>query len=250
MCGRYALKCSPEELAKLFPEISGPLDRLIGNGRYNIAPSQPVVAVRTSEPGMCAPELNAPEWDVFEWGLVPSWIRDARPEHRPINARSEEAAGKPYFRGAMRHRRCLIPATGFYEWERRGPQRQPYFFYREDRQPFAMAGLWENWLASDGSELLSCAILTTQANGLLSDLHHRMPVILPPERHAAWLFPERLKPREATQLCQPASTAGWTRHAVSTRVNSAREEGPELIEPTEATIARELDFLDQLFNDN
>ncbi|MDP0500668.1 MAG: SOS response-associated peptidase [Verrucomicrobiota bacterium JB022] len=247
MCGRFTLKCSPAQLAEAMPDWPALEARLLEKPRYNIAPTQPVVSLRCAEMGVRPADDNPPVFDVFQWGLVPGWIRETQPAQRHINARSEEAAVKPAFRGAMRHRRCLVPATGFYEWTEVDGQRQPYYFSREDGQPFALAGLWEIWLAPDGSELRSCSLLTTRASDLLADLHHRMPVILPREHHDAWLHPERLKPAEATALCRPTPAKGWQRHAVSTRVNSFRPDDARLVEPVEPIRERALDFMDQLF---
>src|SRR3990167_5694687 len=166
MCGRFSITTPPDAMRALF----GYLDEPDFPPRYNIAPSQPVpIMVR---------EQGKRRFLLVRWGLVPSWAKEM-PQSLLINARAETIAEKPSFRGAFRHHRALMPADGFYEWQAvgKGPK-QPYFIRRRDRKPFAMAAVWDIWMPSGGSELDSCAIVTTEANETLRPVHHRMPVIL------------------------------------------------------------------------
>jgi putative SOS response-associated peptidase YedK len=166
-----------------------------------------------------------------QWGLVPSWAKDPSIGARMINARSETAADKPSYRAAFRRRRCLIPADGFYEWAQRprGPK-QPVRFTVGDGEPFAFAGLWEQWASPDGA-LESCTILTTAANALVARVHDRMPVILPPEAYDRWLHTGETEARSLLELLRPIDPRRMTARPVSTTVNSPRNETPECIEP-------------------
>src|SRR5262249_6483302 len=177
-CGRFTLFADRTDLARLFGCGFG----LSLQPRYNIAPGQPVPVVRTAEE-----QPDKQQVALLQWGLVPAWASDPEIGPRCINARSETVAGKPAFRAAFRQRRCLIPATGFYEWRKQGKARQPFLFPMQDGQPFAFGGLWDRWAKGDGRE--TCAILTTAANELVRPFHERMPVILPLAFHDDWLAP-------------------------------------------------------------
>ena len=196
--------------------------------RYNVAPGQDVAAVRAAEGGRGLSMLR--------WGLIPFWSREPNIGYRMINARAETAAGKPAFRAAYRARRCLIPADGFYEWDRKGKVRQPWHFGLNGGGLMAFAGLWERWTVPDGIELPrplsdrapgdaveSCTILTTSANETLAPVHHRMPAILPPDAFAPWLAgqPVALDPYPADAM---------TGQPVSTRVNKASNDDPRCLE--------------------
>src|SRR5262245_35107324 len=174
MCGRFTLATSRAQLADLFRLAGGPELPL----RYNIAPTQPVPVVRAAGDGRALA--------LARWGLIPRWATDPAIGNRLINARSETVAEKPSFRDAFRKRRCLIPATGFYEWAKTAGGKQPYHFRLLDGRPFAFAGLWERW-DRGGEPVESCTILTTAANAVVRPVHERMPVILPAEAFAAWL---------------------------------------------------------------
>ena len=203
--------------------------------RYNIAPTQPVPVLRDDLAGRR-------ELALVRWGLVPSWANDVAAGAPLINARAETVAQKPAFRSAFKRRRCLIPADGFYEWRARpdGPK-QPYRIAMADDTVFAFAGIWEHWQSAEGSELESCAIITTEANDRLGDIHHRMPVILPPEIHDAWLSAE---PGEAATLMRPYG-GSLVVYPVSRAVNNIRNDGPSLWEETPPDDAppRQLDLL-------
>lgn len=195
--------------------------------RYNIAPSQPVpIVVR---------EQGRRRFLLVRWGLVPSWAKEL-PQSLLINARAETIAEKPSFRGAFRHHRALMPADGFYEWQAGGPKntkmglKQPFYIRRRDRKPFAMAAVWDTWMPSGGSELDSCAIVTAEANETLKPVHHRMPVILDEKDWDLWLDPAATE-RELLALLRPAPEDLMEAIPVSTRINSAANDGPDLQEP-------------------
>lgn len=220
MCGRYSLTLPPDAVRRLF----GYLARPNMAPRANIAPTQPVAAVRRDADG-------TPEFACLRWGLIPSWAKDAAIGNRLINARAESVAEKPAFRAAFRARRCLIAADGFYEWRKEGGRRQPYRILRRDAAPFGFAGLWERWHdPATGEVIESCTIITTDANNALRQIHPRMPVILDPAAFAAWLDPAA-DPRAAQALLAPAPDDLLRAYPVSTRVNSPRNEGLDLVEP-------------------
>ena len=197
--------------------------------RYNIAPTQPVVAVRWGKVGR--------EAGLLRWGLVPGWAKDAAIGHRMFNARSETAHEKPAFKYAFRRRRCLVPADGFYEWrnppdvdstgrtKQTKPARQPYLITLADEGPFAMGGLWEHWQDEHGNELETCTILTCAANELVGELHDRMPVILAPEDYGRWLDTSDEDVSTARALCKPYPAELMMHRSVGTFVNNPRHEG-------------------------
>lgn len=219
MCGRYALDENARELANHFGLIAVP--EL--TPRYNIAPGTPVPVIRDSPAG--------PVMEPMVWGLTPAWARRTPAPSsmpKPINARSETVADKPMFREAFRRRRCILPASGFYEWLRPASgAKQPYYIHPVTEPVFAMAGLYED---GDGEHPPSCCILTVSANEVMTPIHDRMPVMLAGPDLARWLAPG--SPRDAVApLLIPAPAATMTAHRVGTRVNSARNDGPELILP-------------------
>jgi putative SOS response-associated peptidase YedK len=214
MCGRFALIVSGEDIADSFGLSETP--PLFP--RYNIAPSQPVLCVGLSRDGQPAPAL-------FRWGLVPGWAPDTK--KAPINARAETAAGKPTFAEALRKRRCLVPATGFYEWEQLpGRRKRPWHFRLAGGELFAFAGLWEAWRPPAGPPLLTCALLTTAANDVVKPVHARMPLILSPEAYAAWIDRGR---EEVAGLLRPMPAERVEAFPVGPAVNDPRHEGPECL---------------------
>ncbi|MCO6452217.1 MAG: SOS response-associated peptidase [Caldilineales bacterium] len=220
MCGRFSLTSSAEELATLFdldaaPELPP---------RYNIAPTQLVAAVRFNS------DSGQREMTLFRWGLIPFWSKDLAIGSRLINARSETVAEKPAFRAAFKSRRCLIPASGFYEWQKQNGGKQPHLIGMEDGKPFAMAGMWEHWEGGDGSIIESCTILTTTANKMIERVHNRMPVILDRQDFSDWL-----DPATATgilhHLLRPYPAEEMMAYPVSTIVNSPVNDVPACVEP-------------------
>ncbi len=193
--------------------------------RYNIAPTQPVLAIRRDSGGPAAVWLR--------WGLIPHWAKDAGIGARMINARAETVAEKPAFRSAFRRRRCLIVADGFYEWQKTaGKTKQPYFFGLQPAgTTFAFAGLWERWQDPAGQPVESCSIITTSANDLLQPIHDRMPVIIPAEHYAHWLDPQFEQSGPLQELLQPYPAAAMHTHPVSTHVNSTRNDDPACVVP-------------------
>jgi putative SOS response-associated peptidase YedK len=221
VCGRFTLFDTASSLAEAF----GVADVPSLAPRYNIAPSQAVAAVRTPPSG------GAREIVLLRWGLIPSWAKDPSLGDRMINARAETAGGKPAFRSAIRRRRCLVPASGFYEWKRTNGRKQPYYIRRPDGKPFAFAGLWESWEGPGQAAVESCTILTTSANELLLPIHDRMPVIVSPEDYDLWLSPDIQDPGELSRLFRPAPPEGMTVFPVGTAVNNPKTDSPELIKP-------------------
>ncbi len=212
MCGRYKIERTPEELRAFFDFEEHPNFP----PRYNIAPTQPVPIVRLV--------AGKRHFELVRWGLVPSWMKEM-PKSVLINARAETIDEKPSFKGGFRHRRCLIPADGFYEWQaREGRPKQPHLIRRKDGAPFAMAGIWDDWLGADGSELESCAIVTTAANDQLSAVHHRMPVILDPKDWDTWLSNEGTSAKQAEALLRPGPNDLMEAVPVSPRVNKISED--------------------------
>jgi putative SOS response-associated peptidase YedK len=224
MCGRFVLRASPEQLKDLFELDEEPWVE----PRYNIAPTQPVAIVRLNTQSVVR------EWALTRWGLIPSWAKDPSIGQKMINARSESVAEKPSYRAAFKRRRCLVPASGFYEWKKGAQGKTPHFITMSSGEPFAIAGLWELWHAPDGGELETCTLLTTEANELVAPLHDRMPVIIPREDHATWLGDGKdASPRaqaELLHLMHPYPPDEMTMWEVSTMVNSVRNEGSALLE--------------------
>ncbi|MBS1180477.1 MAG: yedK [Proteobacteria bacterium] len=234
MCGRFVLIPSLRAMQNMFgyriddryPE------RLLDFGqRYNIAPTQPITAVDAGLDGVRYVRL-------VRWGLIPGWTKDAKTQSLLFNARSETAADKPSFRTAMRHRRSLVPASGFYEWRRMGAVKMPYYIRPRDGSTMAFAGLTETWLGPDGSEIDTGTILTTSANRLMAALHDRMPVILDAKDWDEWLDCGNRRPRDVAHLLRPAADDLLEAIPVSERVNSVASDDEALIAPlTEPLVA-------------
>ena len=218
MCGRYTLASPTERLAEEFGVDASSIE-LAPN--YNVAPTQGVAAVLE--------EGGQRRLEVLRWGLIPPWADDPGIGSRMINARSETAPGKPSFRRAFRERRCLIPADGFYEWQRTNGAKQPYYIHMEDGRPFAFAGLWESWSKGEG-EIRTCTILTTGANALVGEVHDRMPVILAHDAYDVWLDPASERD-ELTGLLAPYPEDEMETYPVSRFVNSPSNNDPRCIEP-------------------
>ena len=215
MCGRFALESSAEAIA----DYLGTSPPEVFVSRYNIAPTTPVIA-RTDK-----------ALTFFRWGLVPAWAKDIRSSYGMFNARAETITEKPSFRNAFKRRRCLIPASGFFEWTVEGGNKQPYFCHLQQRL-FSFAGIWELWQDGQGNELQSCAILTTAAIGEMATIHQRMPVVIRDELHQEWLD-HRDESTSQAMDCIAQLNSDFQLHAVSTEVNSARNDSPSLIRPLE-----------------
>lgn len=224
MCGRYSLTASPETVEAEFglavsPEPFPP--------RYNIAPTQPIPVVHLDD-------ADRRRLTLMRWGLVPSWVKDPKEFSLLINARIETAADKPAFRAAMKRRRCLVPASGFYEWQKReaGPKR-PFLLSAPDAPLFAFAGLWETWVGPDGEEIDTAAILTREASPDIAGIHTRMPVVVPPEAYAVWLDARTYDPAEALGALEPTGAGFFTAREITRRINDARNEGAAVQAPPE-----------------
>ncbi len=220
MCGRFTLAIDPDVLQEAFG-LTAPLPAELAP-RYNIAPSQPVAVVANGQQR---------KLELFSWGLIPSWAKDPKIGNRLINARAETLAEKPSFRAALKKRRCLILADGFYEWKREGKAKTPTYIQLKDGRPFAFAGLWEVWHSPDDSLVKSCTIITTAPNALLGKIHDRMPVILPPTAYALWLSPEELPAEKTLPLLKPFAATQMKAVPVSPRVNNPAFDAPECVRP-------------------
>jgi len=251
MCGRFVQASSPELLVERFgvDELAAPRHE----PSYNVAPRATVYAVRDRGGGGGSADRDrkagARDGDQSDqedsrrrylsdlrWGLIPSWAKDPKVGDRMINARAESLADKPAYERAFRRHRCLVPAEGFYEWQRRGSGKQPMFIHRRDGEPMAFAGLWAAWRDENDSEadwLRSCVIVTTNANDTVAPLHDRMPVVLEERDWDRWLDPEAGDVDTLAQLLTPADDDLLVAYPVGTRVNSADNDGPELVERVE-----------------
>ncbi len=236
MCGRYSLAVDPRAVRAVFPLG----EEIEIRPRYNVAPGDPVVAVTTDRAG-------TPRGELLRWGLVPSWADAPGAAGKLINARAETAPERPAFRRAFRRMRCLIPATGFYEWGTEpGGHKSAFHITAAGREVYAFAGVWSLWRGAgperegrpSAGEIRSCAILTTAANEAVASLHDRMPVILPKAAEAAWLDPESSL-EELTSLLRPFPAAETVLRAVGPAVNDARYDGPECLEAPSASSLRQ-----------
>ena len=222
MCGRFAFYSPSEAAAALFG-VEGSVDV---KPRYNIAPTQDIVAIRNAESG-------GRELVLLRWGLVPFWAKDPSIGNRMINARAETVAEKPSFRAAYRHRRCIVLADGFYEWQRDGNVKTPYFISLASGEPFALAALWENWTDKEsGESLQTTTIVTTEANDFMKPLHHRMPVVLEASGAGEWLAGSSELLDDVDAITPPLQA--WP---VDRRVNNARNEGDDLIDAVGGKLA-------------
>jgi putative SOS response-associated peptidase YedK len=219
MCGRYTVTSTPEAIRALF----GYSEQPNFPPRYNVAPTQPIAIVRLTD--------GKRQFALVRWGLLPSWVKDPKNFTLLINARGESVIEKPAFRAAMKRRRCLIPADGFYEWKATGARKQPHYVRAKSHGPLAFAGLWESWTGPNGEELETAAIVTTRANETLKSLHERMPVIVPPDAFDLWLDCANVDPETASALIAPAPEGLLEAYEVSTAVNRTANDNPKLVEP-------------------
>jgi putative SOS response-associated peptidase YedK len=221
MCGRFTLTVDPADLQDAFPQFTFPEKYA---PRYNISPSQPILAIPNAE-------NNAA--DFFIWGLIPSWTKDPSIGSRMINARAETLAEKPSFRAGIKYHRCLILADGFYEWKQQPgtKAKTPHFIRLKSGKPFAFAGLWDTWQSPDGGTVKSATIITTTPNSLMAPIHNRMPVILPQSAYAQWLDPAARSADSLQHLLSSYPAEEMTAHAVSMLVNSPANDREECIVP-------------------
>jgi putative SOS response-associated peptidase YedK len=222
MCGRYRLSRRKQIVEAQFSSASGEED---WNPRYNIAPTQLVPVIRQN------PNQPIRELTLLRWGLIPSWMKDSSGAATMINARSETAGTKPAFRDALKSRRCLIPADGFYEWQRVGKTKQPYCFEVGNAQMFAFAGIWDRWKDPNGNWVKTCSILTTTPNALTSAVHDRMPVILDPDSYDLWLDPGMHDASTVSDMLKPYDAQQMRLFPVSSRVNSVVNDDAECSTP-------------------
>jgi putative SOS response-associated peptidase YedK len=218
MCGRYTITSAPEAIRALFRYPEQPNFP----PRYNVAPTQPIPIVRLIE--------GKRQFALVRWGLLPSWVKDPKTFSLLINARGESVTDKPAFRAAMKRRRCLIPADGFYEWKAVGGRKQPYFVRLRSGAPMAFAGLWECWIGLNGEELETAAIITTDANRILAPIYNRMPVIVPPDAFDLWLNCAEVDAQTAAALIAPAPDNLLEAYEVSTAVNRTANDNAKLVE--------------------
>lgn len=226
MCGRFSQVGPSAAYAELFgvddSEPGGP------DARYNLAPTESAWACALGRDGRR-------HLQVLRWGLVPHWSKGPDSRYSMINARAETVHRKPAYRDAFRHRRCVIPADGFYEWRPLARGKQPYYIRRKDGRPMAFAGLWEHWKDRESGEVIdSCTIIVTDPNELVRPIHDRMPVILEPEAFERWLEPQARDLQALLALLRPAPGEGLEAYPVSKAVNNPRNDGPELIRPADA----------------
>lgn len=223
MCGRFSLRMTLAEVSRSFEASADAIEEW--SPRFNIAPSQDVVAARLTGAGR--------ELVLLQWGLVPSWYDDPATGGRFINARAESAHIKPTFRDAFWNRRCLVGADGFYEWRSVDGAKQPYYIRRIDGRPFGFAGLWERWKRGPRDAIESCTILTTRPNEVVEPLHDRMPVIVSPEDYDRWLNPRSADLEELEAILQPCPADEITAYPVSRLVNDPANDSPACIDPDE-----------------
>jgi putative SOS response-associated peptidase YedK len=224
MCGRYRLSRRKQLIEEHFDSVSDEPDWSV---RYNIAPTQPVAVIRQH------PKEPVRELSLVRWGLIPSWAKDPSGAARMINARSETADSKPAFRDALKSRRCMIPADGFYEWMRTGKMKQPYCFEVNEGELFAFAGIWDRWKGPSGDMIETCSILTTTPNAVTAPVHDRMPVILDPDNYELWLDPGMRKVVAASDLLKPFDARLMRCYPVSTRINSVVNDDAACSAPVE-----------------
>lgn len=229
MCGRYRLSRRKQIVDEYFDSVSGTED---WNPRYNVAPTQPVPVIRQN------PKEPVRELSLFRWGLVPSWANDPSVAARMINARSETANMKPAFSDALKFRRCLVPADGFYEWQKTGKVKQAYCFEINDGGLFSFAGIWDRWKDAGGRLLETCSILTTTANAVTSLVHDRMPVILSRDSYDLWLDPGMNNAAAVVDLLRPCDARLMRCYPVSSRINSAVNDDEECSRRVEPAVVQ------------
>ncbi|MGY4689366.1 SOS response-associated peptidase [Salibacterium sp. K-3] len=220
MCGRFTLTVDLNKIQEQFDIDEITIEDY--DVSYNIAPSQEILAVISDGKHNRLGKLR--------WGLIPFWAKDKKIGYKMINARAETVAEKGSFKHAFKKRRCIIPADSFYEWQKVDGKKQPYRIHLKNQELFGFAGLWEKWKDKNDEDIFSCTIITTQANEFMSEIHDRMPVILPKEHQQQWMTPAN-DPEDVQQLLQPIDSNAMDAHQVSTDVNSPRNDYKELVNP-------------------
>ncbi len=219
MCGRFTLSSRAQTIANYFG-IELPYNL---KPRYNIAPSQDILVIRHISD-------SKPEFCLMRWGLMPAWQNEEDISTKWINARSETIIDKPLFKKLFQQKRCIIVADGFYEWQATTRAKLPFYIFKKDHQPFAIAGLWEHWENHEGKSIESCLLLTTEANPEVKSIHHRMPVILQKAQYSTWLNGENTKVEILKSLLRPYLPQDLTSHEVSTYVNSPKNDNQNCVE--------------------
>lgn len=243
MCGRYAATKDPATLVQEF-DATDETDGKAPSANHNVAPTKNVMSVvarhpRDDEGAVMRDEPAERQLRVMRWGLIPFWAKDKSIGSKMINTRSETASSKPAFRRALKKHRCLLPADGWYEWQRTDTGKQPYFMTSQDGSSLALAGIWETWrdpkAEEDAPKIVTCSVLTTDAVGRLTDIHDRMPLVMAPEEWDRWLDPDA---DDVTDLLRPPSLElvdTLELRPVSDKVNNVRNNGPELLDRVEPT---------------
>jgi putative SOS response-associated peptidase YedK len=219
MCGRYTFTFDAKTLAAAFGMVPPGFHIVKG---YNVAPGQHIVIVRPEKDHLVA--------DVAHWGLIPGWVKDPNTSPKPINARAETLTEKPTFRSAFKRKRCIVPASGFYEWKAEGKEKQPFYIHPTEGDLFAFAGLMEDWQGPDGETMVSACIITTEPNDLMAGIHNRMPVILPKDVWGLWLD-SAAQVKEVQPLLVPYPSKLMEAYPIGKAVGNTRIDGPELIVP-------------------
>jgi putative SOS response-associated peptidase YedK len=223
MCGRYCITSAPEAIRRLFRYAEQPNFP----PRHNVAPTQPVPIVRMID--------GQKHFALVRWGLIPPWVKDPRGFTLLINARAETINEKPAFRNAMKRRRCLFPADGFYEWKTEGGRKRPFVARPKIGGPMAFAGVWETWTGPNGEEVETAAIVTTDANAEMAAVHHRAPVIVPPEQFDFWLDCANVNEQDAASLFVRAPEGSMAVYEISTAVNRVANDSAELLKPYDSS---------------
>jgi putative SOS response-associated peptidase YedK len=222
MCGRYLITSTPEAMRQLFAYLELPNFP----PRYNVAPTQPIPIVRLHE--------GQRQFALVRWGLIPAWVKDPKTFSLVLQARSDSVLDKPSFKYAMKRRRCLIPADGFYEWNEDTTPRRPYAVLPKHGGPVAFAGIWESWMGPNGEEMETAAIITTEANETLHPIHYRMPVVIPPEAFDFWLDCRNVDEHMAAELLVPAPEDLFEAYEISPAVNRVANDYPDLLKPAKS----------------
>ena len=225
MCGRLSIAFTPSDLARAFPDVDDPdaLDAL-DLPRYNVAPTQALPAVIADGDGA--------RWAALDWWLTPRWAKEPTRRFATFNARAEDLAAKPAFRASFRDRRCLVIGTSFYEWKREGKQKRPFAVGLADRSPLALAGVWDRWTDRETGEVVeSCAVVTTEPNALMAEIHDRMPVVVRPAEREVWLHGTADEARHVLRPYDPKQMTAWE---VAREVGNVHNDGPECVAPLAA----------------